>query len=107
MRNNAKKVADLMGQLANENRLLILCALLEGPMTVGEISTYVPDISAPALSQHLHRLRDAGLISAEKQAQFIRYSIEDPRIRDIIDLLRREYCNEACEPSQDPGDREN
>ena len=100
MRNNAKKVAALMGQLANENRLLILCALLEGPMTVGEISTHVPDISAPALSQHLHKLRDSGLISAEKHAQFIRYSIEDPRIRDLMDLLRQKYCNDACDRFQ-------
>lgn len=92
MRNSAKKVAALMGQLANENRLLILCALLEGPMTVGELAEQVPDISGPALSQHLHRLRDAGLIGLEKHAQFIRYSISDERIRDVIDLLRREYC---------------
>lgn len=92
MRNSAKKVAALMGQLANENRLLILCALLEGPMTVGELAEQVPDISGPALSQHLHRLRDAGLIGSEKHAQFIRYSISDERIRDVIDLLRREYC---------------
>lgn len=92
MRDSAKKVAALMGQLANENRLLILCALLEGPMTVGELAEQVPDISGPALSQHLHRLRDAGLIGSEKHAQFIRYSISDERIRDVIDLLRREYC---------------
>ncbi len=92
MRNSAKKVAALMGQLANENRLLILCALLEGPMTVGELAEQVSDISGPALSQHLHRLRDAGLICSEKHAQFIRYSISDERIWDVIDLLRREYC---------------
>lgn len=92
MRKSAKKVAALMGQMANENRLLILCALLEGPMTVGELAELVPDISGPALSQHLHRLRDAGLICSEKHAQFIRYSICDERIRGLIDLLRREYC---------------
>ena len=95
MRDNAREVAALMGQLANEHRLLILCALLEKPMTVGELSRQVPDISAPALSQHLHRLRDAGLVCSEKQAQFIRYSICDPRIRGLIDLLIREYCTDG------------
>lgn len=94
MREHAKRVAALMGQLANENRLLILCALLQGPKTVGELSESVPDISAPALSQHLHKLRDAELICSEKQAQFIRYSICDERIRDLIELLRRNYCSE-------------
>lgn len=94
MRKDAKHVAALMGQLANENRLLILCALLEGPMTVGELAQQVPDISCPALSQHLHKLRDAGLIGSEKHAQFIHYYISDQRIRSVIDLLRREYCTE-------------
>ncbi len=92
MRKSAKAVSALMGQLANENRLLILCALLEGPMTVGELAERVPDISGPALSQHLHRLRDAGLICSEKHAQFIRYAIYDERIRSVIDLLQQQYC---------------
>ncbi len=97
MRKHAKTVAALMGQLANENRLLILCALLEGPMTVGRLAEQIPDISAPALSQHLHKLKDGGLICAEKQAQFISYSISDDRIRDLMDLLKRSYCQQ--EPS--------
>lgn len=88
----AKKVAELMGLLANENRLLLLCALLERPMTVGELSRHVPDISAPALSQHLHKLRDAGLISSKKEAQFICYEICDPHLHKLIALLRSEYC---------------
>lgn len=37
LREQAKAVAALLGQLANENRLLILCALLEGPKTVGQL----------------------------------------------------------------------
>ncbi len=94
MHKNAKRVASLMRQMANEHRLLILCALLEAPLTVGQLSEQVPDISGPALSQHLHKLRDAGLICAEKHAQYVQYSICDERIRDLIDLLRREYCTE-------------
>ncbi len=89
---SARQVAALMGQLANENRLLILCALLKGPMTVGQLAQEVPDISAPALSQHLHRLRDAGLITSEKHAQFIEYSIYDERLRELMDLLHKNYC---------------
>ena len=93
MQETAKKVAALMGQLSYENRLLILCALLEKPMTVGEIAAHVPDISAPALSQHLHKLRDAGLIAAEKSAQYSKYYISDLRIQKLMDLLRTEYCS--------------
>lgn len=94
MYEDAKQVAALMGLLSNAHRLLILCTLLEGPKTVGQISAAVPDISAPALSQHLHKLRDAKLICAEKQGQYIQYSILDKRLKDLIDLLRREYCTD-------------
>ncbi|MDR2211058.1 MAG: ArsR family transcriptional regulator, partial [Spirochaetaceae bacterium] len=43
--------------LANENRLLIFCALMEGPMTVTEIAEKTPNITQSALSQHLALLR--------------------------------------------------
>ena len=94
MKEHAEKVAALMGMLANENRLMILCALLEQPMTVGELGKYVPDISAPALSQHLHKLKSAGLVCAEKEAQFVRYRIGDPHLHKLMALLREEYCPE-------------
>lgn len=92
MRENAKRLAKMMGLLSNENRLLILCALLDGPRTVGELAEQVPDITASALSQHLHKLRAGGMIQAEKQAQFVRYSICDVHLRSLMDLLKREYC---------------
>ncbi len=94
MRKHAEKVASIMGQLANENRLLILEALLPGPLTVTELAVRVRGISTPALSQHLHKLRGAGLIQSEKQAQYIRYSICDQRIRGLIDFLHKEYCTD-------------
>ncbi len=93
MREQAKDVAKLLSHLANENRLLILCALLEGPLTVGELSERVKDITGPALSQHLHRLKEGGLISSEKQGQHVIYSIYDERLRVLIGLLKREYCS--------------
>ena len=66
MREKARKIAGLMGQMANENRLLILCALLERPMTVGELNQEIPGITMPALSQHLCRLRAGGLVDCSK-----------------------------------------
>ena len=92
MHEHARQVASLMGHLSNENRLIILCVLLDRPMTVQEIAPYVPDISMPALSQHLHRLKDAGLVSAEKHAQFVQYAIADTRLEKLMALLREEYC---------------
>ena len=74
--------------------LLILCALLERPMTVGELSAQVPHITGPALSQHLHRLREGGLVQAEKLGQYVRYAIRDPRLSALMEVLKREYCGD-------------
>lgn len=101
MRKDAKRLAALMGLLANENRLLILCALLDGPLTVGELAEQVPDITGPAISQHLHKLREGGLIQAEKQAQYIRYSICDEHLRSLMDVLKQEYCSGKTDTPSD------
>lgn len=92
IRQKAQDIARLMGQLANENRLLILCALLEGPQTVGQLGQQVPGITGPALSQHLHRLRDSGLVQAQKQGQFVTYSLRDERLRAVMAALKEQYC---------------
>ena len=92
LREKAQTIASLMAQMANENRLLILCALLDGPKTVGELGESVPNITAPALSQHLHKLKDGGLVQAEKYGQFVTYSIKDSRLQALMAVLKEQYC---------------
>mgnify|MGYP005784334091 CR=1 FL=1 len=92
LREKAQTIASLMAQMANENRLLILCALLDGPKTVGELGENVPNITAPALSQHLHKLKDGGLVQAEKHGQFVTYSIKDSRLQALMAVLKEQYC---------------
>lgn len=94
LQRKARDIAALMAQLANEHRLLLLCALLDGPQTVGKLGERVPNISAPALSQHLHRLKDGGLIQAEKQGQYMIYSIRDQRLQTLIEVLKQQYCEQ-------------
>ena len=91
LREKAQSIAALMAQMANENRLLILCALLDGPKTVGELGEQVPNITGPALSQHLHKLKDGGLIQAEKQGLFVTFSIIDHRRKRLLELLKDQY----------------
>lgn len=47
MEEQAKTIAELLKLLANEHRLLILCALIKGQLTVGDIHKCVPNITAP------------------------------------------------------------
>ena len=90
----AREVAALLGRLSNENRLLILCALEEGPKTVGQIGERLPSLTRPALSQHLHLLREGGLVQGEKRGQYVLYSIADSRLLPLLGTLRRLYCQE-------------
>ena len=91
-----KNIAALLKVLANENRLLILCALSNGEKTVSEIHEYIPDISLSALSQHLGVMRTAGILGASKSAQYVSYSIEDSRVTEVHNTLKKYYCKGGC-----------
>lgn len=92
MEEKAKKIAELLKLLANENRLLILCALIQEPMTVNKIAEHVPNITQSALSQHLTLLKTAGILESDKLAQSVTYSIADKRVTEVIATLKKHYC---------------
>ena len=93
MEEKAKEVAQLLKLLANENRLMLLCALMEGPKSVGELAKIVPRITQSALSQHLTLLRTHGILDFTKYGQSITYSISDERVVDIMALLKKNCCD--------------
>ncbi len=93
MRENAKKVAELLRVLANENRLLIFCARSGGAMTVGEIARLVPGITQGALSQHLALLKAHGILDNKKSGQNVTYFIADARVGEVLKVLKKQYCS--------------
>lgn len=92
MEEKAKKIAQLLRLLANEHRLLALCALMEGPLTVGEIHAHTPSITPSALSQHLGQMKMAGILESEKQGMNVVYRIEDQRVVALIGAIKEQYC---------------
>ena len=70
MHAHAGEAAGFLKALGNEQRLMILCSLLAGPLSVGELNERV-DLSQSALSQHLALLREAGLVETRREAQSI------------------------------------
>lgn len=92
MEEKAKQVAEMLKLLANENRLLILCALIKGKMNVNEIAEFVPDITQSALSQHLTLMKTAGILCSEKKGMHVAYSIADTRVIELMDVLKKHYC---------------
>lgn len=99
MEKQAKKIAELLKMLANEHRLLILCALLKERRTVGEIHQYTPNITASALSQHLSQMKMAGILSSEKQGMNVFYWIQDERVIALIEAIKKEYCQVEEHPT--------
>ena len=91
MKEHASDAAQLLKALGNEQRLLILCNLLEKPMTVGEINQRV-ELSQSALSQHLALLREAGLVETRREAQSIHYSLPSGPVTRVMALLQDMYC---------------
>jgi DNA-binding transcriptional ArsR family regulator len=92
---HAGEAAALLKALASEQRLLVLCCLLEGPRSVGEINERV-SLSQSALSQHLAVLREAGLVNTDRQSQTIHYSLAPgPTVR-IMEVLYSEFCAPAA-----------
>ncbi len=79
--------------LANVNRLMILCILCEGELSVTELNELV-DISQSALSQHLAKLRDDKIVTTRRESQTIYYSIAEGVAKGIIQVLHDFYCPE-------------
>lgn len=92
MQANADDAACLLRVLANEQRLRILCLLVVGELTVGQINDRLPELSQSALSQHLARLRDENMVSTRREAQSVWYSLPDGPAQAIIATLHGIYC---------------
>lgn len=93
MQERARKVAELLKVLANENRLLVFCALMDEPLTVGEIARHVPAISQSALSQHLALLKAHGILDSSKSGQNVTYFVADERVGEILRAVKKHYCD--------------
>lgn len=91
MKAHAGEATRLLKALANESRLMILCNLSEGEMTVGQLNELIP-LSQSALSQHLALLRRDELVKTRRQAQTIYYSLVDGPASQIIQVLHDIYC---------------
>lgn len=91
MRPHAAKAAALLKALANEQRLMILCNLVAGPLSVGQLNDRVR-LSQSALSQHLGVLREAGVVATTRESQSVIYSLPPGVATRIIGLLHQEFC---------------
>ena len=85
---SAARAAALLRLLGNEKRLMVLCQLADGELSVGQLqdslSGTLGGLSQSALSQHLALMREQGLLATRREAQTIYYRITDPAALRVI-----------------------
>lgn len=91
---SAAQAAGFLRSLGHEQRLMILCHLVPGEKSVGELEEALGARQA-AVSQQLARLRQEGLLSTRREGRTIYYSLADERSRRMVGLLYELFCQRA------------
>jgi ArsR family transcriptional regulator len=91
LREAAEKAVGALKVLANEDRLLLLCQLSQGEMSVGDLETAL-GIHQPTLSQQLGVLRTEGVVNTRRDGKRIFYSVADPNVMRVLEVLYHIYC---------------
>jgi DNA-binding transcriptional ArsR family regulator len=87
----ADRASDLLRSLGNRHRLLILCQLVDGEKSVGELVRFL-GIRDSTVSQHLQSLRKDGLVKPRRDGQTIFYSLNSGPARRVLEALFDIYC---------------
>ena len=98
---NAEGVAELLTLLGNGKRLVIIGHLLEGELSVGAIAKKV-GLSQSALSQHLAKLRNLGLVETRRDRQTIYYSCNSEAVRVLFQALDANFHRAAEKTQREP-----
>ncbi len=89
----ASKASELMRTLGHKDRLMVLCHLISGEKSVGELAGLL-EIPQSPLSQHLARMRKEELVTTRREAQTIFYSIASNEAARMVELMHELYCSE-------------
>lgn len=91
----AEEVAATLSAMANPKRLLVMCTLLAGEKSVGDLAEIV-HLSPAALSQHLSKMRALRLVTTRREGQTIHYRLASEEVQALLETLYRVYCAPYC-----------
>lgn len=91
MERAADQASVLLKALSNRHRLLIICQLIDGERSVGELAEFL-SLRDSTVSQHLALLRKDGLVASRRDAQTIFYSIASEPAREVLKTLYQAFC---------------
>lgn len=100
----AEAAAVLMRSLSHPQRLLVLCALVDGEKSVAELRQKLGVEQVP-MSQQLMRLRADGLVAARREGTAVYYRIARAEVLSVVEALHRAFCapQSTCEVSDGRG----
>lgn len=88
----------LLKVLANPDRLLLMCRLSQGELSVGDLEAQV-GIRQPTLSQQLGVLRGHGLVTTRREGKNIFYSVVSRQALAVMAVLHEQFC---ATPGEEP-----
>ncbi len=86
-RETLRRAAEIIKLLGHAQRLKIVEALEEGEATVGQIQEAV-GLPQAVVSQHLARLRGAGVVEHRREGVHVYYWITEPKVQHILQCIR-------------------
>lgn len=91
MRAAADEASEFLKSLGNRHRLLILCQLVQGEKSVGQLAEFL-QVRDSTVSQHLSLLRRERIVAGRRDGQTIWYRIESDAARQMMDVLYGNFC---------------
>ncbi|MGL4603025.1 MAG: ArsR/SmtB family transcription factor [Iodobacter sp.] len=91
MREAAGSATRILKVMANEDRLLLLCQMVNSEKCVSDFETLL-DIRQPTLSQQLTVLRNEGLVNTRRDGKRIYYSLASAEVQHLLEVLYQLYC---------------
>ncbi len=101
MQSAADTAINLLKAMASRHRLLILCQLIDGERSVGELAAFL-GVRDSTVSQHLAILRRDDLVDSRRDGQTIWYSISSAPARELVEVLYRSFCRTGSDRPQKP-----
>lgn len=93
MPEKAQAVAAFLKGLANSDRLLVLCALADGPRNVTQLIEKT-GLAQTSMSQHLAKLREEGIVNFRRDHRMLFYFIDHPAAKDVMAVLYGHFCKQ-------------
>ena len=88
---SAKLASDFLKTLANQNRLVILCALVDGEKNVTQLEEIL-NVRQPTLSQQLARLRADKMVETRRESKQVYYKLSNYDAELILELIFELFC---------------